>query len=119
MEFFDTLKEKLNHTTRVVTKKSNELVEITKLRASAAEVEREIDRMFREMGQTLYTAYKTGDESYAGAEESFEALDEAHARLAELQEKIAALRKVKKCPVCQKDMERDAAFCSVCGAKFE
>ena len=118
MEFLDTLKEKISQTTRVVTKKSNELVEITKLKASAAEVERDISRMFREIGQGLYEAYKT-DESYAGAEDAFASLDEAHARLAELQGKIGELRNVKKCPVCQKDMERNAEFCSACGAKFE
>lgn len=119
MEFLDNLKEKISHTTRVVTKKSNELVEITKLRASAAEVEREIDGKLREIGQALYEAYKTGDESYAGVEDAFASLDEAYVRLAELQEKIGELRNVKKCPVCQKDMERNAVFCSACGAKFE
>lgn len=119
MDFLDVLKEKINHTTRVVAKKSNELVEITKLRAEASDVEGEIDKTLRCIGQALYEAYKTGDDGYASIEEACKELDVAYARVADIQAKIAELRHVKKCPACGKDMERDAAFCSVCGVRFE
>ncbi len=119
MDFLDTLKDKISHTTRVVAKKSNELVELTKLRAQAADQEREIDGILRKIGQALYDAYKVGGESYDSIEDACEELDAAYARLDELQEKIGELKNVKKCPACQKEMDKDAVFCSVCGVKFE
>lgn len=119
MDFLDTLKDKISQTTRVVAKKSNELVELTKLRAQAADAEREVDGILRKIGLALYDAYKTGGESYDSIEDSCEELDTAYAHLAELQEKIGALKNVKRCPACQKEMDKDAAFCSVCGERFE
>ena len=119
MDFLDTLKDKISQTTRVVAKKSNELVELTKLRAQAADQEREIDGILRKIGQALYDAYKTGGESYDSIEEFCEELDAAYAQLSELQGKIGELKNVKKCPACQKEMDKDAVFCSVCGGRFE
>ena len=119
MDFLETLKEKIGQTTRVVAKKSNDLVEITKLRASLNEAEAEIDRTLRHMGESLYEAYKTGAETYASLEENCEEIDALYARIEELTSRISFLRNAKVCPVCKKEMERSAMFCSACGERFE
>ena len=119
MDFLENLKDKISHTTRAVAKKSNELVEITKLRAALADTEDEIDKIMRQMGEALYEAYKTGAESYTSLEENCEEIDAAYARMEELSARISELKNAKICPNCKKEMERDAAFCSGCGEKFE
>lgn len=119
MDFLETLKDKISHTTRAVAKKSNELVELTKLRASLSDAEAEIDKTLRRMGEALYESYKTGAESYTSLEENCEEIDAAYARIEELNARISELKNVKVCPVCKKGMDKDAMYCSACGERFE
>ncbi len=119
MEFFENLKAKLGETTRVVAKKSNELVEITKLRASLGETEAKLDKTLQLMGASLYEAYKTGAETYASLEENCEEVDALYARIAEIRARISTLKNTKVCPLCKKEMDRAAMFCSACGERFE
>ncbi len=119
MEFFETVKNTISRTTRVVAKKSNDLVELTKLRAAQVDTEAEMKRIFRQMGQDLYEAYKTGAESYGSLEESCEQVDALYARLEELTTQISALKNAKLCPLCKKEMDKDATFCSACGHRFD
>ncbi len=119
MDFFETVKEKINQTTRVVAKKSNDLVELTKLKSAVADAEDTVDKILRQMGEALYEAYKTGADSYTSLEENCEEIDAAYARIEELQSRISELKNAKVCPNCKKEMERDAVFCSSCGEKFE
>ncbi len=117
MDFFENLKEKITTTARGAKEKGEAIVEITKRRAAIAEKESEISKNFRHMGEALYEAYKTGED--AG---DFPALcaeiDDAYAQIEELSARARALRNVKVCPVCKKEMDKDAVFCSICGAKF-
>ena len=118
MEFLETLKEKITTTARGAREKGEAIVEITKLRAAINEKESEINKTLRAMGETLYEAYKTGEETYTSIPESCAALDDLYEEIAELSARIKALRNVKECPVCKKEMDKDAVFCSTCGAKF-
>ncbi len=119
MEFLETVKKTISRTTRAVAEKSNALVEITKLRAALSDAEGEIDKTFRKMGEALYEAYKTGAESYGDLEENCKAVDHAYARIEELENQISQLKNAKVCPMCKKEMEKDAMFCSACGERFE
>ncbi len=118
MDFLENLKEKITITARGARQKGEAIVEITKLRAAISEKEGEINKTLRTMGETLYEAYKTGEETYASIPESCAALDDLYEEVEDLAARIKALRNVKECPVCKKEMDKDAVFCSVCGAKF-
>lgn len=119
MDFWENLKGKVTHATHTVAKKSTELVEITKLKVAISDTEASINKTMRQMGEALYEAYKTGAESYTSLEENCEEIDAAYARIEELQARISELKNAKVCPNCKKEMEREAAFCSGCGEKFE
>ncbi len=118
MDFLDVVKEKLTTATRTAAKKSSEIVEITKLKASISDELSTVNKTLRSMGQALYEAYKTGEETDFSLEETCAELDEAYARIEELQARVAELKNTKICPTCKKEMERDAIFCSVCGERF-
>lgn len=118
MDFLEALKDKISSTTRTVAQKSGAIVEITKLRARIAENEAEINKTLRRMGESLYEAYKTGEESYTSIAESCADIDAAYERIDELSARMQELRNVKICPVCKKEMDRDAVYCSICGEKF-
>ncbi|MDD6308248.1 MAG: hypothetical protein PUB07_02690 [Clostridia bacterium] len=118
MEFFENLKNTISKTTQVAIKKSNDLVEITKLKMAVSEAESEVASIFRHIGETLYGAYKTGGESYESLEEQCELIDKKYEKIAELNTRIMEMKNAKSCPDCKKEMEKDAMFCSGCGHKF-
>ncbi len=118
MDFFENLKEKVTKTTKVAIQKSNELVEITKLKMAVSDAENEITGIMRHIGEVLYDAYKTGGDSYSSIEAECERIDEKYAQIAEIEARIAALKNAKTCPNCKKEMDKDAQFCSHCGLKF-
>lgn len=118
MDFFDNLKEKITKTTKVAIQKSNDVVEVTKLKMASSNLENEINDIMRHIGEVLYEAYKTGSESYGALEEECERIDAKYAQIADLNTRIAAIKNVKTCPNCNKGMDKDAQFCSACGEKF-
>lgn len=118
MELFDNLKERITKTTKVAIRKSNDLVEVTKLKMAVSDLETEINGMMRHIGEVLYEAYKTGNESYGALEEECELIDAKYAQIADLTERMANIKNAKTCPNCKKEMEKTAQFCSACGEKF-
>ncbi len=118
MDFLENLKSKVSSTSRGLVKKSNEIVETTKLKAAVSSEMTKIDEIMRHMGEALYVAYKSGEEADFSLEEEFAKLDESYEKVEELQERIRELKGTKTCPNCKKEMERDAVFCSVCGERF-
>ena len=103
---------------KMAMKKSSDLVETTKLKLSVTDTENEIDNIMRKMGELLYEAYKTGGESYSSLEEQCELIDSKYEKIEELTKQISEHKNAKICPNCKKQMEKDASFCSSCGAKF-
>lgn len=119
MDFFENLKATITKTAQSAAKKTNEVVESTKIKIAISDAENEIAKMMREMGETLYEAYKTGTESYsASLEEKCEAIDTKYSEIDLLESKLNIIRNMKSCPNCKKEMDKGAAFCSSCGEKF-
>lgn len=119
MEFLGVVREKLTTATKSAAKKTNEIVEVTKLKAAISDELATVDKTLRSIGEAIYETYKTGEEGDASLEEKCTALDEAYERIEELNARIAELKNTKICPTCKKLMEKDAVFCSVCGERFE
>ncbi|MGE4282716.1 MAG: zinc-ribbon domain-containing protein [Clostridia bacterium] len=118
MEIYE-IKNKVTETAKNVMKKSNEIIEVTKLNMSIGDAQTRIDSLLKEIGQIIYDAYQDGDifadelmDKCKQAEEEFE-------KVREIKEKVAQFKKVKLCPRCDKENNIDAAYCSKCGFRIE
>mgnify|MGYP000866026934 CR=1 FL=1 len=119
MEIFNELKSKVTETAKSALKKSNEIVEITKLNFSIGEMQSQMDRLLKDIGKIIYDAYKEGDVFSEQITMKCVEIDEKAEEIAELKSKLQQLKNIKICPNCQKENDVDASYCSRCGYQIE
>lgn len=100
-------------------KRTGEIVELSKLRISATEVEKKIAYEYAELGKMVYKAAKEHADCTEYVQEKAAVIDALFSEQAGLLNKISALRNLKKCPDCAYENAQDAVYCSKCGTKFE
>jgi hypothetical protein len=101
MDFFNNVGKKLGKTAKTVTKKSEELVEITKINLTIGNEEDKIKKLLSEMGSELYSRYVNG--------ESFnEILDDKCTQVKAIEDNIVVLKdRVKNLKSHNADHESD------------
>lgn len=102
-----------------VGKKAASIVDISKLRLSAAEINNELANQFEVIGRTVYDAKKTGENADEAIQKCLEGIDELFEQLDAVNEKIEEQKKSLKCPQCGTHNVKSACYCSKCGAKLE
>jgi rRNA maturation endonuclease Nob1 len=96
--------------------KTGEIVEITKLRTSIAEVESKLYKEYQSLGKFAYDAHKSNSDFNEIITEKSAAIDELNAQLAELNLKLSDLKGEIKCEVCGTINDENSNFCKKCGA---
>jgi len=94
-ELFDEVFEKAKFAAGAASKKTNEIVEIGKLKYKAKQISWEIERTYSKLGVLVYEAKKSGGEFEAVIDAAVEEIDSLNKRLDELEEKIRSYRKVE------------------------
>lgn len=101
------------------SKKAGELVDISKLKINAAEVQNEISKKFELIGKVVYDS---NDESL-GCNPQIETLknqlDYLFLKLNDINEQIAAMKKKCKCKECGELNDLNSNYCCKCGAKID
>ena len=111
--------KKLSDAAKNTAKKSEELIEIGKIRNKIRDEENNIQKLKTEIGEKAYSMFKEGDEVFKEAAELCTGIDEALANIEVFEEKIMRLKHIRICPDCGVEVEDTVAFCSKCGHKFE
>ena len=101
-----------------VGKEAGRLVDISKLKLNAAELQRDISKKYENLGKMVYDAYKSGTSDNMSFDEHIGCIDELYKRIEEVNERINALSKKSACPKCGFKNDDKAVFCSHCGAKL-
>ncbi len=119
MSFFKKFTETVSKGVTTATEKAQQTVEVTRLNAQISGKRKEIDKLFANIGESVYEAYQAHDLSLAeskvipGCEEIAAIRDE----IAALNDRIKAIRNEKEC-VCGKRLPYDTRFCPSCGNPF-
>jgi hypothetical protein len=98
MDFFNNVGKKLGNAAKTATKKSEELVEITKLNLAIGSEEDKTKKLFAEMGKELYVRFANGesfDEFINGKCSQIKAVDD---NIETLKEKIKSLKGLNSIP---------------------
>ena len=101
----------------VIGKKTSKVVDASKLKLSAAEIESEIKKSFEKLGEIVYQN-GVNDESKDSITTCITNIDKLYVKLDDIKSKIASAKNKKKCPNCDFENESEAVFCSKCGEKF-
>ena len=100
------------------SKKTEEMIEYTKLKLKIIETEGEIKDLYEAVGRKLYSARSDDTQAVPDFTQDFEALDGLKINAATLRERAETFKKRKKCPECGRQNDRNAVFCQGCGVRF-
>jgi len=117
--FLNSIKDVISETAKSAVKKSNKIVETTKIKLAISDAEADIARNMKDIGELIYDAYKKETEPSETLKEKCELIDEKYQNIEDLRSKLCELKEIKICPSCKKETEPEAVFCSQCGEKFE
>jgi polyribonucleotide nucleotidyltransferase len=119
MSFFENIGKKMGEAAQAVSKKSSEIVEVTKLNSAINSEEDKIQKLFSQIGKTIYENYEQTGEAVDLAKASCEQIAAHKENIKSLREKIAEVKGIKTCISCGAEMDRAQLFCAKCGARNE
>jgi len=117
MDFFTKLGSKISDTTKDVTQKTKDVMEMSKLKGQISTEEKRIEETYTAIGK-LFFEQNAGEvnEQYV---EFFNAINDAKAKIAEYNTELCILKGTYNCPSCGAEVQVTAAFCAGCGTKLE
>jgi RNA polymerase subunit RPABC4/transcription elongation factor Spt4 len=119
MDFLTDLGKKITETAKTVSKKSEDLVEITKLNLAIGNEEDKIKRMICEIGSEIYKHYLDGETFGEYFDEKCSLLKGTETEISQIKEKILSLKGSKLCKNCDEVIDYVVNYCPNCGAKAE
>ena len=117
MAFLENLGKKVGEAAQAAAKKSGELVEVTKLNVNISSEEDKVQKLYAQIGKSVYERYSASGVAEDYAREACEQIKVHEQNIKSLRDKIAEVKGVKSCISCGTEMERTQIFCSKCGAK--
>lgn len=119
MSFFKKITETVSKGVSTATEKAQQTVEITRLNSQISGKRKEIEKLFTDIGESVYEAYRAHDLSLAEAKviPACEKIVAIHSQIAALDDRIKELRNEKDC-VCGQRVPYDVRFCPSCGHPF-
>lgn len=119
MNIFNDLGKKLGQTAKSVGKKSEELVEVTKLNLAIGNEEDKIKKLLIEIGSEVYGKYSEGENYDGFIDEKCSQIKLIESNINELRSKVKKIKGHKTCSECNTDIFDDVKFCPNCGSKLE
>ena len=117
MAFFEELGKTLTKVGEATVQKTKEVADYTKANAKILEIQNKLDKAYIEVGKKYLELHPANDEEDMKA--VVDAVYELEDQLKELRKQLQELKGTVKCEVCGLECEKEAAFCSKCGAELK
>ncbi len=101
-----------------VSRKAGQIVDVSKLRISAAEINAEIAKRYEVLGQYVYECSRSSLVADPEAVGQMTEIDDLKAQQAAIAKELGDKQNKVFCPICGKQSPITAAFCSSCGTKL-
>ena len=111
----NSLLDKAISVANVAGKKTEEMVEASKLKLQEVSVNADLQDCYEKIGSLVYRSKKSGEDNAQAIDQLVEQADVLLEQLAQLQSKREEIKKMKKCPNCGASCSVDSHFCSRCG----
>ena len=115
MNDFNAILGKMRNLANAASKKTEEVVEASKLKLQIVSLNGEISKAYEELGRLIYDAAKKNESIGEEMDAAMAKIDELLEKVAELEGKENEIKKVRTCGNCGASCAADAAFCSRCG----
>jgi hypothetical protein len=119
MSFFKKITDTVSKGVSTATEKAQQTVEITRLNSQISGKRKEIEKLYADIGESVYSAYRAHDLSLAESKviPLCEEVTAIHEEIHTLDDRINELRNEKTC-VCGQRVTYDVRFCPSCGHPF-
>lgn len=117
---FNELVDKAKLGFDAVCKKTEDVVNVSKLKLDKSGLESKLSKSYEMLGQLCYQATVSGEDTDGDAFKTL--IDDITANITEINElslKIQSFKNKKLCPKCNSAIDMNATFCSNCGEKVE
>lgn len=118
MDIIEKIISNVEKTTKAVVQKSNDMVELTKIKVALSGDEAKAEGLIREAGELVYAAYKDGTGDPEDVEKVCKQLEQLEEEIVKKKNQLARLRNLKRCGKCGNENDIDAIYCNRCGDKL-
>lgn len=118
MDIFDNAVNKAKEAFDVACKKTGEVVNVQKNKFDLATLESKKAKDFEALGKIYYESVKDSADNSPNVQELVEAIKIKNDKIEELRKDIRIAKNKRVCPNCSSEVDKDAAFCSSCGAQL-
>lgn len=118
-EFFEDLGKFITETAGNVGKKTEEVMEVQKLKSQIRSLERSNQGDLTDLGKIIYERFRKEEAVDGELEVICEEIRKRRMTIAAFEKKLADMRGVKECENCQELIEKDMKFCPHCGAEVK
>lgn len=102
----------------IAGKKTDNVVEISKLKYQSVQMSAELKSLYEKLGNAVYTMVKSDFDNKELMDSLIEEIDSLKAKIDDVNFQIAQRKNIRICPACGSRNEKDACYCSKCGNKF-
>ena len=118
MDFLEKVKNTVVSVSKKAADKSTDLVEITKIKFALSEKEGEVDKLYKEIGEAIYNAFKNEAEPDEIISKNCEAITEKKNEIMMLRDQLRERKNIRVCASCGCEVPNDSAYCNKCGTKM-
>ena len=118
MTTFDEFLYKAKTVAQAAGKKTEEWVEVAKLKCEVVSLQKEQSTTFEGMGRLWYDAQKSGKDVGEMLRECAAHIDELEVRIADVQDRILQHKDAVRCKACNEANPIDSVYCRKCGANI-
>lgn len=102
-----------------VSKKTGELVGVSKLKINEAEINGSIKKIYEKLGELIYENIKSSKSVDDNSEEYIKKIDELKLQLESIKGEISRSESKSECGCCGNKNIKDASFCCKCGKRLD
>lgn len=115
-DFFKSISKTFRETMGTVGKKTDEFVEIQKIRSRQGQLESRIENNYLEIGKNIYRRYRNGEAFDEQTAALCQEIMKMEKEIENCREQVAEKKGLTICPSCGAGVPRESSFCMHCGA---
>lgn len=119
MDFFDNAIDKAKEAIDIVSKKTNEVVNVGKQKFDIASLESKRSKDFEVLGEIYYNLIKDTEIEDVDTKNLVDAITDKNLKIAKAKQDINNTKNKRVCPECSAIIDDTAVYCPVCGVKLD